>query len=610
MGQDLQQQQINPATLQVSDAKATEKYSKELITHDIPKPKRTYAERYGKVASGSFGGHLELLHFKEYLAGTREKSVELDLTMRMEAITNPVFDKQNITFYAVFVPNTRVWTEAKRFSAQKADTFNPPPSKVPTNTWYDNKDTTATGTLAIDVPTAWDESSSKTAAIYQTTFYRDSAFYQYYGFPWGNVGGNPFQPLIPMLPIRGYYAAWNDIFRPKIQVPPVTEFKDNGTNMLPSTLPSAANNAEIFAYLTRGQTYNPNSNPTLIDQQGCWQAHMNSNVGQPRIGDLMRVTSMRNYMTDWRAQVVTDNTAVDNTTRTTHIQTQQLQNEYRTRANNAELTVEEVNAQQRGTAVASENMCQVIGQVTKRIDISRQPQTAEGDLALGADGATSYTFIKEYMDLNDFQSPLDGYIHVFYTITTPDSTLGLHSSPRELLHINANDFYRPDLGEIKDDVQYQSEFGEQALGDGGVGGYKRRYSEYGRLPTMYRGDFTLPNFLGWNDNPRTNAAGFLIPGQNPTTLDTQTRYILQSSALTGQTFASLKSDYTDQLIRMVLMTNESTLGGASDLPPLPSLKAFKYTTPQTYWLTGSIKDKVQLPINADCITNFVNWTEE
>lgn len=421
----------------------------------------------GVFASGTFGGTLQPFSYMERLGGTRVSGVNVKGTITMQPIKHVSFDKLKLKLFIVDVPNSAVWSDSEKFTAQRKDLFVD-------SILFPTVDVPAQATIN-------DDNGTFVTRFADSTYARDTVGYAYYGNDLTRMVGTTVGKML----FSGYYKAWNEIFRPKNYASPIPF--DKVENVTADDIfnggQASTSVIDVTAILT---------DPDYINC--CVQ----------------RISAETNYWNDYRLEVYDNNAPVDNTSLFTHNVTQQMIDEYRSQEANANKTDEQVIAELRGTAVARENIPQVICQHTTDIDLAIQPQTSEGDLRLGEDGALSYTFPDVSMRCN-YNHPKDGYIHCFWVISAPDSSITTNGVNIETLKTQWQDFYRPAMAKIKDAPLYKVEVQALAIGETttDVIGYKRRYSEYGRLPTMIRGDHLATR--GWNfAGARHNNGGFNI----------------------------------------------------------------------------------------------------
>lgn len=446
MNNELEEKELTPNKQDIS-AMDNSVYGKS--SYDTPQKERV--RRYthslkGLVGNGTHGGFITPMTFMEYLGGTPIDSIEIDTTVKMQPIKHISLDKLKLRVDAVYVPNSAVWDKADEFVAQRSNAFSSPISYPMVN---------FNGIANISLTS---NDGQSRILYHMSTLFRDTVLFNYYGHNATNPNNNFSTSLIIL---AGYFSAYNKIYSPKNFVPPIPF--DNVDNLSAQLLFSGNVSNDI----------NVNS--------------MIQNTNYHNIC-LQRAPASRSYYNDYRIDVVSDNSPVDNTSLYSHVVTQKMIDEYRMQSSNAVKTDEQVIAELRGTRVANENIPYIIASDTVPISLSIEPQSVEGELLLGDEGAISYTDVKLNLPVH-FNAVKDGYIHIFYYVQANDNIIDPNAVPIDILKSEFSDFYRPGLSEIKDSPLFLSEI-TQTNDNSQIIGYKRRYSEYTRLPNIIRGDYT------------------------------------------------------------------------------------------------------------------------
>lgn len=567
---------------------AQEKFSAQMISKEDQKPRKAgYCKMSAPFGTGSHGGKLTPFGFYEYLAGAKVRNIRADFHVLMEPITHPIFSKAKLRMFAAYVPNVRVYENAEKFTANKKSPYE---TSKPAWPMFN------TGTLSgADVVYLSNSNAGGdgfiTAPIrfYESTAFRDTPFYCYKGIPRGNT--------TTMMDIRGYRACYNDIFRDKLTVPPLPEWKGDTVTM---------EEVQDSIY------YSGSSIIDFAESNAC----------------LQRAAVNTSYFTDYRAEVYSDNSPVDNTTLYTHNVTQQQIAEFRAQAGNADLTDEEVIAQIRGTYVPKENMCYLIGSKTVDLDFTLQPQTSEGELSLGAEGAYSLTLCNLDLVDKDFSAPKDGYIHYFWDIITDTNGILLDTTNIEQYKSSPDEFYRPDLAVVKDGpifVKEISSYWASFLAEDAIMGWKRRYSEYFRHPVYIRGDFTVVDRVSNELPPRINPFGFKTVvtsssgGANVVALTSKYDWHNVDYGRNNARYVGWRVDYATRLnysdwtMRRLLIYNGGEMIWI--VAPSPALRDFSfllypYYTAQTFSVFGSVTVDIDQPILGSIKDNFIALGEE
>jgi hypothetical protein len=549
---DIEEAVINANKEQTAQT-TTAELSRQDISNSKPRVKKAgYHTMKAPFATGTHGSKVVPFGAIEYLAGAKISNLQSDFIIKMQPLSHVTFDNLKLQMFAVYVPNTRVWNsfDADAFSSQKEDRYQSkivsPPMITPGNPQVVNLSGTNTVT-------------------YTTTLWRDSIAYHYFGKE--GLSSAPFG--FNALYTRGYRAIWNDIFRDKIMNPALPEWNES--------IVTAAERNSTFHY---GLV--PETNPVIDRPSSSWS--------------LQNCPSYKSYWNNWRHSVYSNNNAVDNTSLFTHVVSQQQIDEFRSQSENINKTDAEIIAEIRGTYIARQNQCYIIGQKTIDIDISLQPMTGDTSaLQLGADGALSYTYGSADIISDTFSAPKDGIIHYLYYICAADSSVWQNGINVEHTKSNWSDFYRPSLGIIKDAPIYSREI--NGNNDNSIVGYKRRYSEYFRHPVYIRGDFPQFTSSFSSTNSRTNTRGFATNNTNDTVRislpSTSDWNLLSTREEVGSPIWN-RYDHVVHSLRRILLFNGGTL----------TTDEFVRRSSQTFYLYGSVSLTIDQPI-AESIKNEI-----
>lgn len=562
--------------------------SQSVLTHNAdvsalrPTPERTpFVDIKGVVANGTHGAFVTPLSFQEVLAGSEVSTARLRTVIRMEPLAHVNWSKLDLNVMAVFVPNSRVWDDYDEFMANRDDVLTAK-KEVPAF------NPTSANVLKVVMPDGIVQDAR------ETTLYREMVIHGYYG-KYQYTAGTYYNAL----PVRGYVAAYNDIFREKRVSSKIPEFKGDMSD------------AEYNTYFRLGRALNTN-----------WQYKtdaLTDNIGQCSAGYLFRAPSNKNYWTNYHMLAGQLGNNVDNTNLHTHNVTQRMIDEYRLSSENVNKTDAEVIAEIRGTAQARENECQIIGRNSVDIDMAILTASNENDnIRLGDEGAISYTFANIDIPIN-FRPLKDGYIHYLYWVSFKDGSLFTDVQNVEVKKRKIDDFYRPTLSEHKDLPILREEIGG-VLGQNAFNiiGYRRRFAEYFRLPTCVRGDFLVtPNIEGSTPVPgfRLAGGGFLAP---PTSWQqgSDTPSVPSSQLATKSEFTALRNrfmsdnigqaenniiDYSDYLIRRFLLVRGV---------PENNVFVFRLQTPQTFSLYGELSVSLSTPISPEIAGDLIRYADE
>ncbi len=135
-------------------------------------------------------------------------------------------------------------------------------------------------------------------------------------------------------------------------------------------------------------------------------------------------------------------------------------------------------------------------------------QISEEFQVMGQLGAYSYTEIDATM-FQGIEFKESGYLHVIAQVTS-DSVFETGFNRTEL-NVKALDKYRPDLVELKQDVLYEIEKSGTRISNAQeltkVTGFKRKFSEYFKLPNTIAGDMTTAGYYLTQINQDSNWTG-------------------------------------------------------------------------------------------------------
>lgn len=560
-------------------------YSNFNISNEKPNVPRSKKVLSGWVANSMNGGHSRPITWKKIMAGEEHDEYRLKLNIKMLTPKTPTYQRLYCTARAFFVPNIRVWDNADKYTAQRGGSTEPKITQIP-------------NLGGKRLPIIQDAASQMTTDLMNSTIWRDCFISSY--IPRLGQYINPDQeqrtqgillPHINVLPLRGVVAIYNDHLRNKEYQAERTEYKDDTVS----------------------------------------QAEMNN-----YIPDLSEVTNMdfyqlrakrgNNYWTDYR----------------TELQGFELENpfdsgndtpdefgmywasfeskfaEMRSQAENAQLTDAQIISKIRGSKELTEGRVQLIGQRTFTLNYSTITQStyntneniSEEFQVMGTQGAYSYTEINlpiyGYQKFNE-----EGFLHVFLTVSA-DSVFE-SGIDRMLMNITPLDEYRPDLEGDKLDVIYEYEFGTERKADtlneeyyNRIVGYKRKYSEYDKLPNCIAGDMTSNNYDEYISNKSQ-------VWQYQSEIETQKTFqFFENDAAETFTYSSgvdnkrIWYDYTDLLINKNLAIPFVIQKGISDYADTPSI--FLDGQNQIFFV-GIASCIATLPMNNGIENNKTQWGE-
>lgn len=420
------------------------------------------------------GGIIQPVAFKKVYGGTKIKNYKMKGQIRMLTPLVPLATKLTTTFKAFFVPNTRVWKNANKFTAQKGEIIGgEEPWTYIDDIFYANRDS---------------------GNIMDTAEYRDSLLSAYYpriATQNKDIHSHKgyMQTQISLLPMRGYVAIYNDFIRHKELDPEIQEYNEDSA----------------FAGTGKGElaNYVPMQNAGKMDYLS-----QEENTLQNNRALKYRGLKRNNYYTNWRTNLVSSqipgymNALQPGTELATHIEWQKTIAQMRESAENAQLNDWDIIAKIRGTRPATQGKVVQLGEKSVGHNYSQVSQTVyneatpnENFQSLGVTGAYSYTEFE--IDLINYEEVIeDGYIHIIAQTTT--DTIFSGGIDRELLNVKMEDQYRPELKDLKDDTFLELEIETTPMTlvseEFQNVGFKRKFSEAFKLPTIISGDLTREGF--------------------------------------------------------------------------------------------------------------------
>lgn len=555
------------------------------VENKKPAVPTTFTILSGNIGNSMNGGHDKTIHWKQCMAGEKFKEYRIQLNMQMLTPISPAYQKLRCTVRSFYVPNSRIWTNAEKFTAQKGG------STV-------DKITTIPNLGGQDIPTLPRYESSSTPAaiksIMHTTAWRNLFISNYiprFGPNQENteLTSDKFitkMPAISALPLRGYKAIYNDYLRNKEYEEEVTEYKGDEVTReewLSYYRKTAGNN---YTYLY-GRTKRENSYYTDIrtEMQGFEEESPISDL-EDQVINLVTWSSFVNKIAESRSQ-----------------------------AENAQANDWDIIAKLRGSKKLTQGKVQLIGQKTFDLNYSAITQTsynnAEGIRpeyqVMGKQGAYSYTNI-DIPVFAGYETQEEGYIHVIATVTC--ESVFESAIDRLEMNINWDDQYRPDLEKDKLDVMYEAENGYMSViqNPNSAIGFKRRFNEYFKLANVIAGDATNRYYSEIKSNTSN------IEEYTDERVITQNTYQFYETSRFEEgpseggyiadfgTNKKIWLDYTDFLInKNQAIENEITQIMLDDYLIKGNNQIFFF---------GKAYALVSLPISQDIQDNYTTWGEE
>lgn len=436
--------------------------TKNQITNEKPDIIKNSNDLMGYFANSINGGFIKPITYKYIMAGEKHIEYRLRMNIRMLTPLTPAYQKLKATFRTYFVPNSRIWDNAEKFISQKGGSTETKVKTIPNIGGKELK----TMILGDDVKP---ESKVK-IPIFDTDLWRDNWANCYIpkymtGLQIPMDNNDPItMPEYSILPFRGFKAIYNDYERNKEYDEEIPEYKGDTVTTL-----------EYDSIFNMGSTDIKNQ--------------------------IIRGKRQNSYYTDYRTELLGEETTEPAQTSGQLIDITEWEKtvaELRSQAENAQLNDWDIIAKIRGSKKLTEGKVQLLGTNTVGLNYQAITQSTyntnstikEEFQTMGQQGAYSYTEIDiPLYQMQEFNE--EGYIHVIMQVSA--DTIFETGFERTGLNINYDDIYRPDLKDLKHDVLYQIEKDGSRSIKGklkAVEGFKRKYSEYFKLPQPIGGDMT------------------------------------------------------------------------------------------------------------------------
>lgn len=426
----------------------------------------------GYFSGSCNGGMIRPVIFKKVMAG--EKIYDYSVKIRISMLTpkTPAYQKLKMTLKCFFVPDSRVWTNSEKFYSQKGGSTVGKISEIPN----------IGGFPLYYVPVG--NSSNNDYRVYtDTELFRDSWVSTYipkyqtgYAPNSNDVGFKDF-PKYSAIPLRGFKAIYNDFLRNKEYDPELIEFFSDNVS-----------SAEFDTYFL---------SPNVSVTKTVYNSLRNL---------LLRGRRQNSYYTDYRTELLGDDVTAPTDALSNPVSLSEWQKqvaELRSQAENAQLNDWDIISKIRGSKPLEENKVILLGEREIGLNYHTVPQDTynlntdvdpEFQL-LGQLGSYSYT--EASVNLFQFQEfKQEGFLHVIAQVSA--DTVFESGFERTLLNVSPFDNYRPDLVDLKNDVLYDIEKSGTRIRSAEdltkVTGFKRKYSEYFKLPNICQGDLTTGGY--------------------------------------------------------------------------------------------------------------------
>lgn len=546
--------------------------TKNQITNSKPDIIKNANVLQGYFANSINGGHIKPITYKYVMAGEKHAEFRLQASIKMLTPLTPCYQRLKAVFKAYFVPNSRVWDNAEKFLSQKGGSTDTKIKKIP-------------NLLGKKIPqiTTGSGEAQKTITILDTDVWRDS---------WANaympkyltglvVANDETLPEYSILPFRGFKAIYNDYERNKEYDSELKEFKgDTVTDEEAKTI-FFTNTNNMDQYIIRGKRQNSYYTDYRTELLGEEEAEPTGTGSGAMIN-----------ITEWEKKVA----------------------EYRSQAENAQENDWDIIAKIRGSRKLTEGKIQLLGTKTVGLNYQAITQNAyninttvrEEFQTMGTQGAYSYTEVDiPLYQMQEFNE--EGYIHVIMQVTA--DTVFETGFERTGLNVNYEDIYRPDFKDLKHDVLYQIEKdGTRSIKGNlkAVDGFKRKFSEYFKLPQPIGGDMTTggayetkyskspsPKFEGTTEGTR------IEPNRTFQFFEIDDRYTNRYAR------KQIWKDYTDEQINKnmaIMQEEEATNMGTYDF--------IRIKGQNQIFFVGMATCICDLPIDENIRKNYTKWGEK
>lgn len=545
----------------------------------------------GYIANSWNGGILKPITYKRVLAGERIEHYSIEGIMRTLTPKVPTMQKLETTFKIFFVPNIRVWKNAEKYMAQKGGAIQT------TDGQKIKSRPKQIGTFDLANQAILTEDTKFKINITDTDLWRDSFISSYIprvyaGTEWNAGGQETKLPMwdLDILPLRGFVAIYNDMLRHKAYEPPLDEY----------------DNDEMQPY--EWEKYVPNGSDTSRKKLEILDTTM------------LRGRRKDSYYTNYSTQAEGVDNTVDPMYKDLleHSEWQKKIAESMSEAKNEQKNDWDIVAEIRGAIPVRDGKVQFLGQKTIGMNYTQVSQTAYNanpDIekeyqTLGQTGAYSYTeYNVNLINYHEFKE--EGYIHVI--AQTSADTIFETGIDRMLLNVNITDEYRPDLKDLKNDVLYEQESSTFLRDDGTDGqlttrGYKRKWSEYFKLPNCINGDLTSTPIYS-TELKQTGE----VCAKNPIQLKKEFQFFEQSDKLTYYEIQDTPAayikriwlDYTDVLINK----NQAIQNEIIDDGNERTRNTLIVNGENQIFMLGIAKCITTLPLDESIKTDYKKWGE-
>lgn len=554
------------------------------IENEKPPVPTTKAMLSGYIANSMNGGHNRTIFWKKIMAGEFHRETRIKMNIKMLTPKTPTYQNLKMTLRTYFVPNSRVWESAEKFTAQKGGTSEIKIEEYP-------------NTRGLTIP-SYDYESEFSVNLFNMERWRNAFISSYIprmGILQGNVNNDTFyMPALNILPLRGRVAIYNDYERNREYDEELQEYKSDTVSEAEwnSYLPGIDSGKKMDILNMRAKRENNYYTDYRTEHQGLIAPDPFAQGAMDQWTGLVEWAS-------WKSKIA----------------------EARSEAENAQMQDREIIAKIRGSKLLTEGKVQLIGKNTFNLNYAAVTQstynTAEGIeenfQVMGQQGAYSYTEVNVPIYAG-FEFNEEGFIHIIATVSA-DSVFE-SGIERTLLNVKALDEYRPDLKDDKLDVLYEVEMGtdidnaelsrqwEKSVG------FKRKYSELLKLPNVIAGDMTTDNYYRDED---ANEVSYDFAAADESQIITQKtfQFFEKSAAFQENTGYNKKiwKDYTDLLINknQAIMNTTTAFMNANQEGNYGGIRV---DGQNQIFFVGKVECMAELPIDPNIAGNYTKWGED
>lgn len=567
------------------------------VEQERPNVPRAFTPLHGNLGCSFNGAVDKTIAWRRIMAGTRDKEYKVSFQIQMLTPLTPAYQKLRGVLKTFFVPNSRVHENWEQFLAQKGGSTVTKITEEP-NVGGKLLKTVISNTVGTNIT--------------NTEHFRDSWISSYIPRIGNLTVANESPNLDIELPkysalkMRGRVAIYNDYLRNKSYTAPKTEYKGDEV--------SEEEWKQMFIQnpINEGLQFDPDFQYGRAKQPNSYYTDYRTEAQALDEGENPNPDSNYNGLVTWAAW-------------------ESKIAEYRSQAENENLTDFEVIKKIRGSKLLTQGKVQLLSEKTFDINYSVITQTSyntneninEKFQVMGAQGAYSYTAIDMPLYAGmEFEE--DGYIHVILTVYA--DTVYETGLDRIELNVAAMDQYRPDLKDDKLDtlniweVDYTGrgylENGSIITGmRSGAKGFKRRFNEYFKLPNIINGDITNRNFMA--TRVYTNELGIteikFTPGE-----ELQSKTSFQFFQDSDQTFLRNNGelirikeylDYTDLLINKNLAIEQDIDMFWNELTEKGPSGSLRIQGENQFILIGEHMALTDMPIDKSIKHNYSDWGE-